>query len=159
MLSKRHLAFNIVMIIFPWLTLFFLGKRNIKRYFLASFVTVIFELINAKIGQKRKWWIFNNKTNSFITNELPFSAGPYIPLSMWILKLTYGNFKKFLLLNIVADGLFAFILTKILNKIKIARLGKLSEFQFFIYLFYKTFLLYGVQYFVENKEKFKIANP
>ena len=151
MLSKRHLAYNVTIILLPWLSVLFLGKRNIKRYSLAGFVIVILEMINQMIGQKRKWWVFYDKPKSFISDVLPFSIGPYIPMSMWMLKLSYGNIKKFLILNAVADGIFAFPFFQILEKIKIVKLHRLNGFQFFLYLFYKAFLLYGVQYFVENK--------
>ncbi|WP_138420880.1 hypothetical protein [Aquibacillus sediminis] len=152
MLSKRHKAFNIAMIVLPWLSVIFLGKRNIKRFFPAALITVIFEMTNAKVGQKRKWWVFYDKSKSFVSNELPFSAGPFLPGSMWILKLTYGNLKNFLLLNMAVDGFFAFILTKFLKMVKIAKLGRLNEFQFFLYLFYKVALLYSAQNFMENKK-------
>ncbi|AGK54799.1 hypothetical protein B1NLA3E_15265 [Bacillus sp. 1NLA3E] len=156
MLSKRRLAFNTVLILLPWLSLLFLGKRTIKHFFLAGLVTVIFEVFNAKIGQKRKWWFFYDKRNSFISNELPFSIGPYLPLSIWMLKFSYGNFKKFLLLNTISDGFFAFPLLKFLKKVKIVKLYRLNEVQFFLYLFYKAFSLYSVQYFVEYKKRLKI---
>lgn len=151
MISKRHLTFNVALILLPWLSVLFLGKSNIKRYSLSGFVVVIFEMLNQMIGQKRKWWMFYDKPKSFIKDVLPFSIGPYMPISMWILKLSYGNIKKFLLLNAIGDGFFAFPGIQILKKIKIANLHRLNGFQFFLYLFYKAFLLYGVQYLVENK--------
>lgn len=46
---------------------------------------------------------------SFLKGEMPFSIGPYMPISMLILKYSYGNFKKYILLNIISDGLFAFL--------------------------------------------------
>ena len=151
MLSKRHLAFNIAMITLPWLSLFFMKKQDIKRFFPAALITILFEMLNEKVGQKRKWWLFYDKRKSFASNELAFSAGPFLPGSMWILKYTYGNIKYFLLLNAIVDGFFAFILTKILKKVKIAQLWSLNELQFFIYLFYKVPLLYGSQYFIEKQ--------
>lgn len=87
-------------------------------------------------------------------DELPFSVGPYMPLSMWLLKISYGNFKKFVLLNAVADGIFAFLIIDVLKKFKIIRLNKLNHFQFFIYLHYKAYLLYGVQYLIEKGRRF-----
>ncbi len=149
--SKRHLVYNAVIILFPWLSLLFLGKRNIKRFFPAALGTVIYEIIHQKIGQKRKYWVFYDKRSSFISNELPFSIGPYVPISMWILKFSYGNFKRFLLFNAVFDGLFAFPLIQFLKKVKIANLYRLNGFQFFLYLFHKAFVLYGLQYLAENK--------
>lgn len=146
MVSRRHFIFNLSMIMIPWLSLLFIGKRSIKRYSVASVFIVIFEILNHMYGHKRNWWEFYDKPKSFIKDELPFSVGPYAPLCMWLLKSSYGNFKKFVLFNVISDGLFAFVFIKILNKIKIVRLNRLSHIQFFIYLHYKAYLLYGVQY-------------
>ncbi|MUK90820.1 hypothetical protein GMD78_20945 [Ornithinibacillus sp. L9] len=152
MISKRHFIFNIVIIVIPWLSLLFIGKRSFKKYSIAGIFIIIFEIINHLYGQKRNWWIFYDKKKSFLTNELPFSIGPYMPLSMWLLKFSYGNFKKFIALNAISDGLFAFLFINVLKKIKIIGLNKLNNFQFFIYLLYKVFILYGVQFLVENKD-------
>jgi hypothetical protein len=152
------MIYNAVIIVFPWLSLLLLGKRNSKRFFPAAFGTVIYEIIHQMIGNKRKYWIFYDKRSSFLSNELPFSIGPYVPLSMWILKMSYGNFKKFLLLNVISDGFFAVPLIQFLKKTKIANLHQLNAFQFFLYLFHKAFLLYGLQYLAENKIIFSKQN-
>jgi hypothetical protein len=151
MTSKRHLAFNIALLLLPWFSVLFLGKRNIKRFSLAGLIIVLCEMITQMIGQKRNWWVFFDKPKSFLRDLLPFSIGPYMPMSMWMLKLSSGNLKKFLLLNAIADGVFAFPGVKILKKLKIADLYRLNGLQFFLYLFSKAFLLYGVQYFVEKR--------
>nr|WP_285890191.1 hypothetical protein [Halalkalibacter oceani] len=128
----------------------FIGKRTFKQYSFSGIVIVIFEILNHLYGNKRKWWKFYDKPNSFLRDELPFDIGPYMPLSMWMLKLSYGNFKKFILLNAIANGLFAFVFFDILEKLKIVRLHKLNRSQFFIYLHYKAYVLYGVQYLYEK---------
>ncbi len=83
----------------------------------------------------------------------PFAVGPYMPMSMWLLKLSYGNFIKFLLLNAIGNFLFAFPGMQFLKKINIAKLGRLSAIQFFLYLFHKAFFLYGIQYLLEKKKQ------
>ncbi|MCF6797582.1 hypothetical protein P4573_07645 [Priestia megaterium] len=133
--------------------MFFIGKHSIRRYSLAGIFIIIFEIINHLYGNQRKWWRFYDKKDSFIKDELPFSIGPYMPLSMWLLKSSYGNFKKFLLLNIVVDGIFAFFFIDVLKRLKIVSLNRLNHFQFFIYLHYKAYLLYGVQYLFEKAKK------
>jgi hypothetical protein len=150
MASKRHKVFNLFLILIPWFSLLFIGKRNIKRYSLAGVFIVIFEIINHLYGHKRKWWKFYDKPKSFIRDELPFDIGPYMPLSLWILKFSYGNFKKFVLLNVFANGFFAFLFIPVLKKFKIVRLNRLNYFQFFIYIHYKAYILYGLQYFFEK---------
>jgi hypothetical protein len=150
MFSRRHSVFNLLIIMIPWFSLLFIGKRSFKRYSVAGLFIVILEVINHLYGHKRKWWTFYDKPKSFIKDELPFSVGPYMPLSMWLLKLSYGNFKKFVLLNVIADGMFAFVFMDVLKKFKIIRLNKLNRLQFFIYIHYKAYLLYGVQFLFEK---------
>ncbi|MEH7336183.1 hypothetical protein V7161_26515 [Neobacillus drentensis] len=150
MATKRHKIFNLLFILIPWLSLLFIGKRSIRRYSFAGVFIVLFEILNHMYGHKRHWWRFYEKRKSFLRDELPFTIGPYMPLSMWILKYSYGNFKKFVLLNVISDGLFAFLFVNILKKMKIARLNRLNHIQFFIYLHYKAYLLYGVQYLFEK---------
>ncbi|PLS03317.1 hypothetical protein [Neobacillus cucumis] len=150
MTSKRHKVFNIFLILLPWLSLLFIGKRSIKRYSLASVFIAIFEIMNHLYGHKRKWWEFYDKPRSFIRDELPFDIGPYLPMSLWFLKLSYGNFKKFVLINAIANGVFAFGIMPILKAFKIIRLNRLNYFQFFIYIHYKAYILYGIQYLLEK---------
>jgi hypothetical protein len=154
MISRKHLIFNLSIIIIPWLSLLLFGKRNMKRYSLSGVFIVIFEIINHLYGHKRNWWKFYDKRKSFIKDELPFSVGPYMPLSLWILKISYGNFKKFVILNVISDGLFAFLIIDVLKKFKIISLNQLNHIQFFIYLHYKAYLLYGVQYLFEKTRSF-----
>jgi hypothetical protein len=156
MASRRHVVYNLAMIMISWLSLLFIGNHPFKRYSLASFIITIFEIINHIIGHKRKFWIFYDKPKSFLRDELPFDIGPYFPMSIWLLRFSYGNFKKYVLLNSVAHGLFAFLFMPFLKKIKILRLHRLTYFQFFLYIHYKAYLLYGLQYLVEKVRRPKI---
>jgi hypothetical protein len=156
MATRRHKVFNLSIILIPWLSLLFIGKRSLRRYSLAGIFIVIFEIINHLYGHKRHWWKFYDKRKSFIRDELPFSVGPYMPLSMWILKYSYGNFKKYVLLNVVSDGLFAFLFIDILKKLKIISLNRINHLQFFVYLHYKAYILYGIQYLYEKIKRYTL---
>ena len=149
---KNQRFLSISMFIISWITISFLGKKDIKKYFFSSFLIVLFEAINAWFGKKRKWWVFYNKPNSYFFGEFPFEFGPFLAISLWVLKWSNGNFKKFLLLNALVDGFFAFVCIKVLELLKIARLVRINEVQFFFYFFYKSFLLYGIQYFIGKKQ-------
>ncbi|MCM3409852.1 hypothetical protein ACEWK1_20825 [Metabacillus sp. YM-086] len=152
MASKRHKILNLFLILLPWFSVVFIGKSSVKRYSLAAVFIAIFEIINHLYGRKRKWWEFYDKPKSFIRDELPFDIGPYFPMSLWFLKFSYGNFKKFVLINAIANGLFAFLFIPFLKKIKIVRLKRLNYFQFFIYIHYKAYLLYGIQQLIERSK-------
>jgi hypothetical protein len=157
MASKKHTLFNSLLVLIPWLSLLFIGRRSFKRYSFSGIFIIIFEILNHLYGHKRKWWKFYDKPKSFIRDELPFSIGPYMPLSMWLLKLSFGNFKKFILLNGIVDGIFAFVVMDVLKKFKIIRLNRLNRVQFFIYIHYKAYLLYGVQYLFEKLRGFRLT--
>ncbi|MCQ6276077.1 hypothetical protein JMM81_14175 [Bacillus sp. V3B] len=151
---KNQRFINIAMVLLPWFSLPFFGWRNIKRFLPASILVIILEALNVQVGKKRKWWVFYNKPKSYIWGEFPFNIGPFLVASMWILKWTYGNFKQFLLLNAIINAFFAFILRRIMEKLKVFKLVRFNELQFFLYFFYKAFFLYGFQYMIDNKKKF-----
>jgi hypothetical protein len=153
-IKRRHLVFNLSIILIPWLSLLLIGKRDMKRFSLSGVFIVIFEIINHLYGHKRKWWKFYDKRNSFFKDELPWSIGPYMPISMWLLKISYGNIKKFVILNAIFDALFAFVFIDIFKRLKLVGLNNINHFQFFIYLHYKAYLLYGVQYLSEKMKRF-----
>ncbi|MFC4321386.1 hypothetical protein [Litchfieldia salsa] len=150
MTSTKHKIFNLLLVFIPWLTVLFIGKKSLKRYSLSSIIIGIYEILSHVQGRKKKYWKFYDKPKNFLRDELPFDIGPYVPASMWILKYTYGNFKKFVLVNGIFDAIFAFLFIPFLEKIKILRLHRLNYLQFFFYIHYKAYLLYGVQYIVEK---------
>ncbi|MBU7595389.1 hypothetical protein [Metabacillus halosaccharovorans] len=150
---KNQWVLNILMMLLSWSALPLLGKGNIKRFFPATFLIGIIEILHARIGKKRKYWVFYNKTNSYTFGELPFNSGPFIFISLWTLKLAYGNFKKFILINALVHAFFAFPYTFIAKKVRYYTLVRFNNIQFFIYFFSKAFLLYWFQYLYENKNK------
>jgi hypothetical protein len=152
---KKQWLLNVSIVILAWSTLPFLGIRNIKRFLPASILITVIEGINVQIGKKRKWWIFYNKPNSYLSGEFPFNIGPHLVGSMWILKWTYGNFKQFIFLNAIIDAFFSFVVFNILKKLKVAKLLRFNKYQCFLYIFYKAFFLYGFQYLFENKKGLK----
>lgn len=141
---------NVVLVLLTWSTLPFIGLSSIKRFSPSALLIVLFECINGMIGKRRKWWVFYNKPESHLFGEFPFYIGPFFVSSLWILKWTFGNFKKFLLLNAILNAIFAFPIARFSRKIKYYTLDQINEFQFFIYYFYKAFILYGVQFLFEK---------
>ena len=97
------------MVLLSWLSLCFFGqKRHIKRFLPASVLIFFVEALNVQFAKKRKWWVFYNKPKSYVSGELPFNIGPFSALSMWVLKGSYGNFKRFLLLNAIFHSFLRF---------------------------------------------------
>jgi hypothetical protein len=146
---------NVAMVLITWLTIPLLGSRNIKRFLPASILIVVIDGISIQIGKKLKWWVFYNKPKSYLFGEFPFSIGPFFVSSLWTLKWAYGNFKKFILLNAIINVIFAFPVANFARKFRYYTLVRLTNFQFFLNFISKAFLLYGIQYLFEPKDKRK----
>ena len=160
MTIKLQRLINVSMVILSWLTIPLLGPRNIKRFLPASILILLVELLHARCGKKQRWWVFYNKPKSFLFGEFPFEIGPFLVLSLWVLKWTYGNFKWFILLNGIIQAIFAYPITYYARKYRHYTLVRFNNLQFFLYFFFKAFLLYGFQSLFEKiihqkvKEKF-----
>ncbi|MEH7179120.1 hypothetical protein [Neobacillus vireti] len=150
---KTMRLYNILMVILALSTLPFLGRRNIKRYFPAAILVLIIHSIEAIFGKQRKWWVFYRNSHSYLSGEFPFHIGPFLVGAMWILKWTYGDFKRFITLNAIVGAIFAFPIMKVLKKLKIVALFRINHFQFFLHIFYKAIFLYGFQFYFENRRK------
>lgn len=150
---KTQRRFNYVMVLLSWLSLPLLGKRAIKRFLPASILTTLIEGIHVQTGKRRKWWVFYNKPNSYISGEFPYNIGPFLIGSMWLLKWTYGSFKQFILLFAIVDCAFVLMMSTVFKRIKIFTLVRINKIQFFLYFFLKAFLLYGFQFLFDIGRK------
>jgi hypothetical protein len=146
--------FNVAMVLLSWLTLPLLGSRNIKRFLPASILIVLIEMFHQRYGKKQRWWVFYNKPKSSFFGEFPFQIGPFLMVSLWTLRLAYGNFKMFILLNAAINAFFAFPYSFFAKKIRYYSLVRINNLQLFLYFFSKAPLLYGLQYLLfENKKE------
>jgi hypothetical protein len=73
--------------------------------------------------------------------------------TLWILKFTNGNFKKYMLVNAVIDTGFVYVLMNFMQKFNIMRLIKLEKYQFLFLFFLKLLSIYGFQYLTDMKRE------
>jgi len=133
------------MVLISWMTVPFIGWKNIKKFLPSSFF-VSFILMNLSyIGTKKKWWVFGTRLTPNLNQELPFIIGPFLAGSMWIFKWTYGKFLKYTALNTAFDLLFAYPLTWLFKKYNIFSLKRMSHFYFFLMFYSVSFIMYGFQ--------------
>ncbi|WP_286228444.1 hypothetical protein [Neobacillus mesonae] len=150
---KVQRILNIAMVLISLSTVPLMGLQNIKRFLPVSILIGVIEVMNALIGNKRKWWVFYNKPNSYLFNEFPFNIGVFLVISLWLMKWSYGNFIKFILFNAIGNAFFAYPFAKFARKIKYFTLVRMNHLQFFFYFFSKVFFFYGFQYLFEKYKK------
>jgi hypothetical protein len=135
----------------PWITAPFIKKSEWKRFFpVLAFITVVIG-IESYIAYKRKWWVFPKGSVSHYLKDTSYMAGPFFIGTLWILKLTYGNFRRYILVNILLDSGFVFVLMPILKKYNVMKLVKIKKYQFFSFFMIKALLIYSFQYLKERR--------
>ncbi len=79
------------MLILPWLTLFFMPKKDIKRWMPAALFVIATSTIIIDAGVT--WKIWETRENTYPLNEmLSYTYGTLPVGAMWILRFTYGRF-------------------------------------------------------------------
>jgi hypothetical protein len=138
------------MMILPWFSIPLLGRGTIKRFLPVTILIACVVKINNITAKKRNWWKFYNSIHPKISGDIPFILGPYLILSIWILKLTYGKLTLFMITNAIVHILFAFPGMKLLKRLGIVSLVQMKPIQLTLLLTIRGFLLYGFQFVIEN---------
>lgn len=138
------------MFVLSWLTFPLLGKNTIKRFLPAGIFISLVVAVEDVIARKRKWWWWYEKMIPNVSGIVPFLWGPFLIGSMWILKLTYGRFTFYTIINFIVDSFFTFFMVDWLKKLGIASLIRLPKYQLSMIFFLKSLLLYGFQYVKEK---------
>jgi hypothetical protein len=133
------------MMVLSWLTIPLLGIKAIKRFLPASMLMAIIVWLEGILAEKRKWWWYYVKLHPKLPGRFPLTWGPFLIGSIWILRLTYGRFKWYMLLNFVIDTIFTYKFVDMLKDLGIASLVRLKKYQLSILFFIKSLLLYGFQ--------------
>ncbi|WP_102275586.1 hypothetical protein [Cytobacillus massiliigabonensis] len=143
------MTFALAMLIVPWLTVPFMRKKSFFRFLpLASF-TNLFISVFSLIANKKKWW----------ENKNPLSPGPidftyilglYFVATLWIFKLTYGNFSKYLITNIVLDGISSNPFSQLWEKAGVFKFKKINHTIWYFICVSLAIIIYGYQYIVEK---------
>ncbi|MFD2446620.1 hypothetical protein ACFSO7_22015 [Bacillus sp. CGMCC 1.16607] len=148
---KNNKLILILMVVSLWLTIPLMGKNAFKRFLPAGIFIALVTRWKNSIAKKRKWWWWYEKLHPRLTGSFPFIWGPFMIGSMWILKLAYGKFYRYLILNLAVDSIFVFILIdNWLMKWGIASLVRMKKIQLSLLLFIDSLLLYGFQNLIEK---------
>ncbi|WP_280771749.1 hypothetical protein [Salipaludibacillus daqingensis] len=108
-----------LLLILPWASLFFLKMDTVRRYMpVALFMTVIHTL-SYQAAYHYGWW---NEANSSLFGwdkvvPVPWVYGPYLVIVIWIFHFTFGKFWMYLIVNILLDGGFMYIVYPVLQRV------------------------------------------
>ncbi|MED4029560.1 hypothetical protein P4672_25300 [Priestia megaterium] len=146
---NKKKGFSLAMIIIPWLTVPFMGKKSFLRFLpVASFINLFLSLFSLT-ANKKKWWVNKNPLSPGSV-DFSYILGPYYVATLWIFKLTYGNFPKYLITNMMLDLVNAFPLGSIWEKVGIFKFQKMKHVTWYFICVGLSVFIYRFQYLVEQ---------
>jgi hypothetical protein len=136
--------------IFPLLSLIFLERSVIRRFMpVALFVTVINTLFY-QAAYHYNWWkepgIFG--WDNVANVQWVYSA--YLVATIWIFKFTYGRFWRYLIVNIVLDGIYIFVWYPVQTNLGMAS-GTMPGYMQYIIMIFLSLLIYVYQMWQEGE--------
>ncbi|NHC40497.1 hypothetical protein G6549_10985 [Bacillus sp. MM2020_1] len=143
-MRKNKMILLLIMIL-PWLSMPFIGKRNVKRFYPGALFICVWVFVESMIANKRVWWRFYEKLTPKGTGEMPLIIGPFFVGSLWILKYTFGNIIRYFFVNLIFDVLFIYPGLFVLKKLGIASLIRLKSYQLLTIFMSKAMIMYGFQ--------------
>lgn len=90
MFNNKKMAFALGMLIIPWLTVPFLGKKSFFRFLPVASFTNLFISMFSVIANKRKWWENKNPLSPGLV-DFTYILGPFFVATLWIFKY-FGAF-------------------------------------------------------------------
>ncbi|GKU82723.1 hypothetical protein [Niallia sp. NCCP-28] len=147
-ITKKHL---LLMLVLPYVFLPFIGLKSIKRFLPGALFMCLYVTFEGCIAEKRKWWWFPFTIKPNVIGELPLIFGAFFVGSLWILKYTFGKFSLYLIVNIIIDTIFTYLMIDWFKKIGYVNLVRLSKVRLSFLFMVKSILMYGFQYIYEKR--------
>ena len=132
------------MFLIPWLSLFFMKKEEVKHWMPVSMFALVLTIIIHDVGTTLGFWATRESTFPFY-QMIPYFFGTMPVLTIWVFKLTYGDFGKYFITNTVLDiGSNFFLLNYFLPNRGILDFS-ISPFLSLPITFVHTVVIYGYQ--------------
>ncbi|MEO2222687.1 hypothetical protein [Priestia megaterium] len=145
----------LALLLLPWLSILKIDKMTFKRYLpVLTFSSLVIALLS-ELSSSYTWWKIRKPLFPKLSSSIPFIFGPFLIANLWVFKLTYGNFKNYMLVNGLFDYLFAYPLTTLAEKLKVYKMVNMTRFQLFALSIATSIINYLYQLFIEDVLKTK----
>lgn len=149
MLDKKKIL-SLGTLLLPWLTVPLLGRNTFIRFLpVATFVNFIIALISIP-ANNRNWWKVKNPLFPKSVIDFSYILGLFFIGTIWIFKLTFGNFLKYFIVNVLMDALLAFPVANFFKKIGVFKFKKMKQINFFYFTVSLSIIIYLYQYIIEK---------
>jgi hypothetical protein len=141
---------RILQLILPWISVVFIPKKSFRQYFPVSLFASTLVTGMCSLAVPYKWWVVNGGWKVKLFNDGSFIFGPFLVGTLWIYHLTFGNIKRYLLINLIIDFLFSVPLTFLYQKLNLFKLVNFRVKHIFFSFISFSFIIYGYQMLIKR---------
>jgi hypothetical protein len=146
--KRKVLSFSLLVV--PWLTVPLIGKNTFVRFLpVSTFIVSAFSLVS-EVADKKKYWKVKNPLFPNYVLDYSYLLGFFFIVTIWIFKLTYGNFVKYLLTSIGANLILAFPIIKLFTRVGIFEFKRLRPKHFFLLTSLSSIVIFWYQRLIER---------
>ncbi|WHX98061.1 hypothetical protein [Neobacillus sp. DY30] len=133
-------------LIAPWFTLFLVKKENIKRFMPAAMCASYLMIIYNVVANNQKHWVINETIIPWLKPLFVSGVfGAFPVITLWVFDYAYGNFRKYLVTNIIIDFMFAvfpihYLFQEVLGIYELVNITLWGRF--FLFVFF-SIVIYG----------------
>ncbi|WP_313798884.1 hypothetical protein [Cytobacillus sp.] len=144
---------RIAVLIISWISVMLLPKSALRKYLPVSIFCSLLVICGCFLSYKYKWWRVRGGIAELIFHDLSFIFGPFFAGTLWIFHLSFGNFKRYILLNLISNISFSYPLTYLFEKFNVYTLGNFKRIHLFLYYYVFAFIIYWYQLLIERSRK------
>lgn len=148
---------RIVVLIISWISVIFLPKSAFRKYLPVSIFCSLLVICGCFFSYRYKWRRVKGGIAELIFHDLSFIFGPFFAGTIWIFHLSFGNFKRYILLNLISNLSFSYPLTYLFEKLNVYKLVNFKRIHLFLYYYVFAFIIYGYQLLIERSRKWFIV--
>lgn len=92
-----------LLLIAPWFTLLFMKREEIRRYMPMALFVVFTGIVSYFVGIYARLWYSTELAFPFVV------CGAVPVMAIWVFKIAYGHFLRYITVKTVIYGLFSFV--------------------------------------------------
>ena len=102
---------RIGLLIISWISILFLPKSAFRKYLPVSIFCSLLVICGCLLSYRYRWWKVKGGITELIFMDSSFIFGPFFAGTMWVFHLSFGQFKRYTLLNLFMNLCFSYPLT------------------------------------------------
>src|SRR5947199_5011048 len=102
---------RIGLLIVSWISIIFLPKSAFRKYLPVSIFCSLLVICGCLLSYRYRWWKVKGGIAELIFMDSSFIFGPFFVGTIWIFHLSYGKFKRYILLNLISNLSLSYPLT------------------------------------------------